>query len=310
LGGDRVVLQLKTLSQTQLAAWMQAAQARAAEGRVAHRIPRLAEAQSEWFAVQIYCDSEGRCTLGDAACEFPLMSVVKPFLLLYLLERCGAERVFEWVGVEPSDAPFNSLEQLKADRGRPRNPMINSGAIVLADKLPGRTAIDRCQQFGEWLNHRAGCELWLDAAMLASVRSTSSEPNRSIAQVLLQAGCVQDLDVALDAYEQSCCLSGRVADLARLGLLLAEDNLWVQPPHRCIVNALMLTCGLYEASGAVAVRVGLPMKSGVSGALLAIVPGQGVIACYSPALDRMGNSVVGLAFVEMLSQALQLSVFG
>jgi glutaminase len=234
--------------------------------------------------------------------------VVKPFLLLYLLEHWGMRTVFDWVGMEASDAPFNALEQLKADGGRPRNPMINSGAIALAGRLPGRDGQSRYQQLCDWLNQKAGCQLSLDQSMLASVRTVKNAANYAIAITLAAAGWLDDAAIALDTYEQICCLSGRVQDLALLGTLLTRSG-QVSPQHRRAVNAIMLTCGLYQSSAAVAVRIGLPIKSGISGALLAVVPDQGAIACYSPPLDPIGNPIVGLAFIEMLSQELQISVF-
>ncbi len=292
----------------QLSAWIQQAKKQAVRGRVELRIPRMALADSQWFAVHI-CWGTDTYSEGDTACVFPLMSVVKPFLLLYLLEQLGNETVFSWVGVEPSNAPFNSLEQLVADRSRPRNPMINSGAITLADKLPGINAGDRTQKFCQWLNQQANCQLQLDEAMLESVRSSDKGANQAIADNLAQAGYLDHLESALDTYEQICCLSGTVADLAQLGQLLATDNA-IMPLNRRTVNALMLSCGLYEASFAASVRIGLPIKSGISGAVLAIVPGQGAIACYSPALDSIGNPVAGLALIEILAQELQLNIFG
>lgn len=300
---------LAALTQSDLITWAQQAKAATTQGQVANRIPLLSQTDPQGFAVNVqagnYCVS-----WGDNDRSFPLMSVVKPFLLLYLLEQYGMERVFGWVGMQPSDAPFNSLEQLIADRGRPRNPMINSGAITLADKLPGRGGHDRCQLFVQWLNQQAGCQFTLDEFMLASVRSAGREPNQALISHLVRSGYVQTPDIALDAYEQICCLSGRVHDLAQLGQLLTHAYPSITPQYRCTVNALMLTCGLYEASPAYAIRIGLPIKSGISGALLTVVPQQGAIACYSPALDRVGNPIAGLAFVERLAQAMQLSLFG
>ncbi|MBW4634519.1 MAG: glutaminase A [Iphinoe sp. HA4291-MV1] len=301
---------LETLTTTQLSAWVQQAKALTYQGQVAHRIPQLALANPHSFAVHICCGAEQTFSQGDTDCVFPLMSAIKPFALLYLLEQVGAETVFQWVGVEPSDAPFNSLEQLVADHGRPRNPMINSGAITLADKLPGKDASDRTQQLCQWLNQLAGCHLKLDEIMLASVRLANSQANRAITQYLTKAGYVKNPEIALDTYEQICCISGDVEDLARLGLLLARESRFIEPQHRRIVNSLMLTCGLYEASSQYALQIGLPMKSGISGALFAVVPSQGAVACYSPALDSVGNPVAAIAFVEALSQGLQLSVFG
>ncbi len=301
---------LETLTTTNLSTWVQQAKVLVHQGQVANRIPKLALANPDWFSVYICCASGETFSQGDTSCVFPLMIAIKPFSLLYLLEQFGAETVFQWVGVEPSDAPFNSLEQLIADHGRPRNPMINSGAITLADKLPGKDASDRLEQFCQWLNKLALCQLSLDEEMLASVRSTGSHANRTIIQYLAKAGSVKNPEIALDTYEQICCVSGQVEDLARLGLLLACESELILPQHRRIVNSLMLTCGLYAASSQYGLRIGLPMKSGISGALLAIVPGQGAIALYSPGLDSIGNSMGAIAFVEALSQGLQLSVFG
>lgn len=305
-----VVKGLEKLSTTELSAWVQLAKIQAKQGQIADRIPQLSVAVPSWFAVHICCKSGKNISFGDTACIFPLMSVIKTFSLLYLLEHLGAETVFGWVGVEPSDAPFNSLEQLIADRGYPRNPMINSGAITLADKLPGKDASQRTLLFCQWLNQLAGCQLDLDEVMLASVRLTRSTANEAIANYLAEADHIQNIETTLDTYEQICCLSGRVEDLALLGKLLAFENGCISSQNRQIVNAVMLTCGLYEASAQFALRIGLPMKSGIGGGLVAIVPGEGAIACYSPALDTVGNPVVGLVFVEALSQKLELSIFG
>lgn len=308
--------ELTQLTATELSVWVQQAKTQAETGLVPDRIPQLAIADPGWFAVHICCVSGQTLASGDTACVFPLMSVIKPFAFLYLLELWGADQVLQWVGVEPSDAPFNSLEQLISDRGYPRNPMINSGAITLADKLAGKDASDtyggqrqRTEKFCLWLNHLAGCQLTLDEVTLASVRASRSSTNQAITHHLHASGHVKNQEIALDTYEQICCLSGTVADLALLGKLLAHDNDVLKPENRQIVNTVMLTCGLYEASAQYAVRIGLPMKSGIGGGLLTIVPKQGAIACYSPPLDSVGNPVGAIAFVEALSQSLKLSVF-
>jgi glutaminase len=292
-----------------LSTWVQQAKIQAAPGKVLERIPLLATANPSWFAVHISCQSGESYRYGDTACIFPLMSVIKPFSLLYLLSHWGAEQVLQWVGVTPSAMAFNSLQQLIADGGYPRNPMINSGAITLADKLPGKDGSNRTELFCQWLNDLAGCQLYLDTQMLACVRATRSEINIKIAEYLHSTGHIDNFELALDTYEQICCISGTVEDLAKLGNILAVGNNFIEPEHRRIVNAVMLTCGLYEASAEYAVKIGLPMKSGVSGGIIAIAPHQGAIACYSPALDNAGNSVVGLAFLQILTQKLQLSIF-
>ena len=299
---------LETLTPTDLSAWIQLAKTQVDKGRVADRIPKLAVVDPDCFAVHICCKEGENYSAGDTNSIFPLMSVIKPFSLLYLLEHLGSETVFQWVGIQPSDAPFNCLTQLISDRGFPRNPMINSGAITLADKLPGKNALSRTLKFCQWLNQLGDCHFYLDEEMLASVRSVGSQTNQAIAQYLYNSGYIDNIQIALDTYEQICCLSGKIEDLACLGKALFSLNIKL-PHHRRIVNSLMLTCGLYEASSKYAVQIGLPMKSGISGALLTIVPKQGAIATYSPALDQVGNSVLGLAFIKALSQDLELSIF-
>lgn len=296
------------LAETALQTWVSEARAKTGSGRIPTYIPGLAAVDRDQVAVQVRFGS-GAHTAGDVA-SFALMSVIKPFVLLFLLQHLGHEAVFERVGMLPSDQPFHSLMQLSADAGFPRNPMINSGAIALADLLPGASSESRCQTLCRWLNHLSGAQLWLDQAMLASVRSVGNETNRAIATVLEKTGHLHSVETALDTYNQICCLSGTVDDLARIGMLLAGAYTQITPAHQRTVNAVMLTCGLYEASGQFAVQVGVPAKSGVSGALLAIVPKHGAIACYSPALDEAGNSVAGLFLLEQLTRSLNLSIFG
>ncbi len=299
---------LAALTQAQLDAWVRAYHTQ--DGQLPSYIPLLAQANQTWFAVQIQNIDSQIHSVGDVSLSFPLMSVIKPFVLLFLLEQLGVEAVFSRVGMEPSFEPFNSLKQLQADKGWPRNPMINSGAIALASLLPGKDGASRAQSLCRWLNQHADVELVLDEQMLASVRSVPNERNRAIASLLAHSGYVDELETALDTYNYICCLSGTVADLASLGMLLVRPAKPILPEHRRTVNALMTTCGLYQASGRFAVEVGLPTKSGVSGAMISVVPSQGAIACYSPALDQAGNSKACLFLLQQLTQALDLSVFG
>jgi len=297
-----------TLTPAQIEPWVQAALPLAAQGQVNPRIGYLAAADPAGFALHIERVAAPSLQAGTAAQRFPLMSVVKPLLLLYLLETAGAAAVDRWVGCRPSDLPFNALAQLEADQGFPRNPMINSGAITLAAQVDGSDALGACQRVCHWLNQRAGSQLALDRAVLASVAAGGREPNLALATALARSGHIANPARALAVYEHLCCLAGTVADLARLGCMLGRPGA-VATPHRCRVNAVMLGCGLYEASADYARRVGLPMKSGIGGGLLAVVPGQGAIASYSPALDATGNPVVGVALVETLATRLGLSLF-
>ncbi|MBD2484499.1 glutaminase A [Planktothrix sp. FACHB-1365] len=301
--------QLDGLTQKRLETWVKEAQRRSQLGQLPTYIPQLAQVNPQEFGVQILTLTGKSYQTGNATLRFPLMSVIKPLLLLNRLVELGEDEVFKRVGVQPSDQPFNSLEQLQTDDGWPRNPMLNSGAIVLAALLPGQNADSRCDYLCSWLNQFAHCDLVLDQDILESVRSVPNPKNQRLIATLQASGYIDNPDVTLDTYNQICCLSATISDLAQLGLLLAQPS---QPQWQVccrMVKALMMTCGLYQASGQFAVQVGLPTKSGVSGAVLSIIPQQGAIACYSPPLDPEGNSVGSLFLIQTMAQSLGLSVF-
>ncbi|HEY9866760.1 MAG TPA: glutaminase, partial [Candidatus Obscuribacterales bacterium] len=149
----------------------------------------------------------------------------------------------------------------------------------------------------------------LDPDILESVRLAPNSKNQALVSTLAAAGYVEHPEITLDTYNQICCLSATISDLAKLGLLLLKPlNLQWQNASR-IVKALMITCGLYETSGQFAVKVGVPTKSGVSGVVLSIIPDLGAIACYSPPLDSQGNSIGGLFLIEKIVKTLNLSLF-
>lgn len=297
--------QLADLQHEQLLEWIKQAREQVTIGQVPDYIPLLQQANPDWFAIYILTVNDRTYSMDSLELSFPLMSVVKPFLLLYLLSYIGTEALFQRVGCQPSQYPFNSLEQLQADKGFPRNPMINSGAITLASLLPGQNALSRCETLRLWLNKWGNCQLFLDELMLKSVESFSNPRNQALLQELTAKGYIENPQLALNTYNYICCLAGNIVDMARLGLLLIKSPAPVQVEHCQIVQELMTTCGLYESSREFAQRVGLPTKSGVSGAIVSIVPHQGAIACYSPPLDRQGNSVVGLFLIEKIAQALK-----
>jgi glutaminase len=300
---------LTLLTQNQLDQWVIQARSQGDGGQIPAYVPRLAEVNREWVAIALRLSTLPALAAGQIAQPFVLMSVIKPFLLLFLLEHLGQKAVFSRVGVRPSDLSFHSLTQLTSDRGFARNPMLNSGAISLADLLPEKDGRANCERLCTWLNQQSGATLKLDEVMLASVRSLSNETNYAIANMLMQSGYLSCVETAIDTYNHICCLSGTVDDLAKVGLLLAQPQSQIATAHQRIVNALMLTCGLYEASGEFAVQIGLPIKSGVSGAMLAIVPRLGAIACYSPALDDIGNSIAGLFLLQQIANTIDLSIF-
>ncbi|WP_026789036.1 MULTISPECIES: glutaminase A [Planktothrix] len=300
---------LDQLTQEQVNTWVQEGQQRSQFGQLPSYIPQLAQVNPQEFGVKILT-LQGQCyQAGNQTLRFPVMSVIKCFLLLNRLLELGEERVFQQVGDQPSDQPFNSLEQLESDHGWPRNPMINSGAIALAGLLPGQDADTRCQYLCSWLNQLADCQLVLDQDILESVRSSPNPKNLALVSTLSAAGYLEHPDITLDTYNQICCLSATISDLAKLGWLLLQPTNPEWESAIRIVKTLMITCGLYETSGQFALKLGIPTKSGVSGAVLSIIPLQGAIACYSPPLDPQGNSIGGLFFLEKIVKTLNLSLF-
>lgn len=300
---------LSSLQPEQLTAWAKEAINRSKSGQIPAYIPLLAQTDRQRFAVQILAIDGKILSWGSIDKTFPLMSAVKPFVLLYLLCELGEKMVFDCVGCEPSELPFNSLTQLEIDQGKPRNPMINSGAIALASLIPGQNAVARCQNLRTWLNQQANSQLFVDELMLDSVKENPNQNNWNLVLKMRNSGYIQNAEIALETYNRVCCLSGTVEDLAKLGMVLVNSGDRAMRENCRTVKALMATCGLYEASGRFALQVGLPAKSGVSGALLSVIPGQGAIGLYSPPLDKEGNSVGGLFLLEQIAKTLHLSVF-
>ncbi|GBL11134.1 glutaminase [Microcystis aeruginosa Sj] len=280
-------------------AWIQEVHLSDRNGQTPYYIPVLNRVHPEIFALQIHSLEGEILSWGDETVTFPLMSVIKPFLLLYLLTHLGEDAVFRRVGKQASSYPFNSLTQLQEDRGFPRNPLINSGAIALADLLGGETPESRCENLLLWLNKMGNCQLFLDGSVLESVHSYPNEHNQALSLELEKNGYISHRYLALETYNRICCLSGKIADLANLGKLI------LAAPYAKIILEIMTNCGLYEASQQFALEVGFPTKSGVSGALLSIVSDEGVIACYSPPLNEQGNSILGLNLLTHISHFLK-----
>ncbi len=298
------IADLRSIAPNQWQTWVNSARQQAKTGKLPQYIPQLAAANPENFALDIGDQHGIIYEAGDTSLTFSLMSVVKPFLWLYVLHHHGWDWATQKVGDRPSDLPFNSVEQLEQDQGYARNTMVNSGAICLAGMLPGQTADERRQNFLTWLNQVAGCCLSLDETLLKSVRSLPNPRNLAIANLLEAKGYVTNAELALDTYNQLCCLSGCLKDLFKLGLALQTS----QPPLTGAttqrVKDTMAKAGLYEMSMAFFERTGFICKSGVSGLILACLPAElpTIFACYSPPLNGEGNPVAPLAMLEFLAE--------
>lgn len=266
--------------------WLKSARQESAKGILPSYIPLLAKADPQAIAIAIQKVNGDHLMAGDLGLTFPLMSVIKPFLLLYLLETQGTKEIFQLVDSQATSEPFNAIPE-----GKPKNSMINSGAIALSSLL------ESCETLQNWLNQRSGTDLKLDLEVLDSVRSIANRRNLAIADQLKNLGIIANPSKALAVYEEICCLRGNVQDLAKIGTLLVYTQHSSNIPF---VLEIMTKCGMYESSAEFAQNIGVPSKSSISGALLSIIPDQAAIACYSPALDATGNSVSGLFLIRQI----------
>jgi glutaminase len=262
-----------------------AAKLETAKGKLPSYIPLLANVDPQAIAIATISTDQEMQVAGEHHLTFPLMSAIKPFLLFYLLEILGGDRLFQLVDRQASPLPFNTIPI-----GKPPNPMLNCGAIAICSLL------DHGQDLQVWLNQRSGANLSIDHGMLDSVRSVAHRRNLEIAAQLQNSGMLHNPDRALATYEEVCCLRGNVKDLAKIGSLLIAS----QFSTVATVLEIMTDCGMYETSAAFALEIGLPAKSSISGAILAIAPQQMAIACYSPALDSFGHSVAGMYLLKHL----------
>ena len=278
------------------------------EGRVADYIPALARVDPRQFGIAVVtCD--GRvATAGDAHTPFSIQSVSKVFTLVLAINRLD-EGLWSRVGREPSGSRFNSIVQLEQELGIPRNPFINAGALVVTDAvLAGGAPRDAIADIAGFLRRLAMDEaVSIDPEVAASEEATGFR-NASLAYFLRGFDNLHSpVPDVLEVYFNQCAVRMTCKQLARAGLFLAQDGLdplnhmQVTSPERTRrINAIMMTCGHYDASGEFAYRVGLPGKSGVGGGILAIAPRRASIAVWSPGLCEAGNSLVGQLALQRL----------
>ncbi|MEP7155399.1 MAG: glutaminase [Betaproteobacteria bacterium] len=286
-----------------------------AQGKVASYIPELARVSPDHFGMAIV-DLKGNVySTGDASTLFSIQSISKLFALTLAFHLEG-DSIWQRVGREPSGNPFNSLVQLEREQGKPRNPFINAGALVITDILCGRSvsAGDALTQFIRKLcdNPKIG----YDTRVAVSERNTSDR-NSAMAHFMKSFGNLNhDVDAVLDAYCKHCAIEMSCIDLARAVTFLANHGAIPWSKETVLdsssakrLSALMLTCGTYDAAGDFAFRVGLPAKSGVGGGIVALVPNECGICVWSPALEESGNSHAGSIALEMLTSLTGRSLF-
>ncbi|MDY6999307.1 MAG: glutaminase A [Actinomycetota bacterium] len=282
------------------------------DGRLADYIPELAAADPDGFSLSLSSSDGFIYQSGDAAAEFTIQSISKPFTYALALEAIGADAVDARIGVEPSGEAFNEIS-VDPTTKIPKNPMINAGAIAAVSLIPASSPDERFAAIQDFYSAFAGRRLELDEQVYASEKATGSR-NRAIGYMLASFGVLDDdPDEVLDVYCRQCSLRVTATDLAKMGATLARGGVNPQTGRRVSTAAVvkrtlsvMVTCGMYDAAGDWVSAVGMPAKSGVGGGIVAVLPGQLGIGVYSPRLDAKGNSVRGVRVCRSLSDQLGL----
>jgi glutaminase len=282
------------------------------DGVVADYIPELGKSDPSKFAIALAAVDGFTYEAGDTRHLFTAQSVSKPLVYALALEDHGLPAVQAKIGVEPSGDPFNSIA-FDERSNRPFNPMVNAGAITAASLIKGSNHAERFARIMGMFEQFMGRPLQLDEAVYISERDTGHR-NRAIAYLALNAGMIAgDVDEHLDLYFRQCSLQVTARDLAIAGATLANDGVnpitgkrAIRSEHVRAVLSVMSSCGMYDYAGEWQFDVGLPAKSGVSGGILAVLPGQFGLGTFSPLIDSVGNSVRGVKVCEDLSRNFRL----
>jgi len=277
--------------------------------------PDVMKVSPERFAIAAMTVDGRACQVGDADAPLLIQSISKVFAYGLALEHHGREHVLQTVDVEPTGNPYDAIIRLEHVSKRPHNPMVNAGGIATTALIQGNGRADRLDRILDMYRRYVGHDVYVDMrAYLAE--QARGDRNKAISYLLRNFGMIDgDVEQTLDLYLQQCSAIVDCRDLATMAATLANDGVNPVTGERAIAGdyvgdllSVMYTCGMYDFAGQWAYTVGLPAKSGVSGAILAVVPGRMGIAAYSPPLDAHGNSVRGGKALEVLSTALGLNV--
>ncbi len=288
------------------------------DGQVASYIPELKKANINDLGICVIDTNNNIHCCGDYTKKFTIQSISKVIVLAMSLIDNEWDYVFSKVGMEPSGDPFNSIMKLETnDTKKPCNPMINAGAIVTTSLIKGKNLEEkehRMLSFFKKLTKNDSLQINQD---VYKSEKLTGDRNRAMGYLLKNDGFIDgDVEETLDLYFKQCSIEVDVVDLARVALLFANYGIDIETGERIIsedisrmVKTFMVTCGMYDASGEFALKVGIPAKSGVGGGIMASVPRRMGIGVFGPALDKKGNSIGGLKVLESLSQILDLNIF-
>ncbi|SES39598.1 L-glutaminase [Salipaludibacillus aurantiacus] len=287
-------------------------------GKVADYIPALSRENPGTLSLAVSESGTTCATAGDTSEMFTLQSISKVITLALALMDQGEEGVFSRVGMEPTGDPFNSIIKLETHSpSKPLNPMINAGALAVTSMLQGSTVDEKLGRLLTFIHELTGNTSITYNEEVARSEYDTADLNRSLAFFLKQHQVIEgDVENLLELYTKQCAIEVNCQDLAKMAYVIANRGIHtasdrpVIPLHIArIIKTFMVTCGMYNASGEFAIKVGVPAKSGVSGGIMASIPHKAGIGIYGPALDEKGNSIAGMKLLESLSQRYDLSIF-
>ena len=285
------------------------------KGKVASYIPELANVNPDKFGIHLLTVAGEEFSVGDSDEKFSIQSISKVLSLAFALSILG-EKVWKRVDVEPSGTPFNSIVQLEYEKGIPRNPFINAGAIVLADILVSNLADPEKEFLSFTQSISENTSINFDKTVAKSEKANGFL-NASLANMLKVFNNLEnDIERVLSFYFHQCSIEMSCRDLAKTFLAFAAHSEDFQYGRVSLtgsrvkrINAIMQTCGFYDEAGEFSFRVGLPGKSGVGGGIVAVYPQKYSVAVWSPPLNEKGNSVAGMKTLELLTTKTGSSIF-
>lgn len=289
----------------------------AQKGKVADYIPALQHVNPNIVSAAIY-ERRGVCTTaGDTSITFTLQSVSKVLTLALALMDVGTEAVFSKVGMEPTGDPFHSIIKLETSSSKPLNPMINAGALAVTSMIQGKDTEEKVNRILAFVAKMTGNPKISYSEEVAASEFETAFLNRSLCYFMKQHGVIaEDVEQLLEVYTKQCAIEVNCEELARIGAVFAfngidpvTEDVIIPADIARLCKTFMVTCGMYNASGEFAIKVGIPAKSGVSGAILASVLDKFGIGIYSPALNEQGNSIAGIEILAILSKQYNLSIF-
>ena len=285
------------------------------KGEVANYIPQLAVVNPDSFGVQLTTVEGNSFAFGDSEVRFSIQSIAKVFTYV-LAYSCIKSEMWERVGVEPSGTAFNSLVQLESDKGIPRNPFINAGAIVICDILVTQLESPK-EDILAFIRNLSGVDSINFNSDVAQSEKQTGFINMALVNFMKSFGNIHnDIDQVMDLYFHICSIEMSCRELSKSLLFLANNGVVpysgkriLSPSRTKRANALMQSCGFYDEAGEFTFKVGLPGKSGVGGGIVAIHPQRYCITVWSPRLNTKGNSYKGMLFLEEFTSHTELSIF-